>query len=104
DAGLWLWQGEAPSTPALPRPKSRTQQILRRLAPAVGWAGWIALPICLALMLIAILMMRHPDRPVSADTSPVARSSAPSPTAAPAIVTVPPATLTKAQMDQVQLP
>jgi hypothetical protein len=72
DTGLWLWQGEAPPTPALPRPKSHAQQILHRILPAVGWAGWIALPTGLILILIAISMMRHPDDPVSADTPPVA--------------------------------
>ena len=92
ESGLWLWQGDAPSPPS-PRPKSRDRQILRRIMPAAGWAGWIALPTGLALTLIAILMMPHPDRPVSADTtcrraligpSPtVAPSSAPSPTIPP---------------------
>jgi hypothetical protein len=134
DSGLWLWQGEAPPTPALPRPKSHARQILHRIMPAVGWAGWIALPTGLTLILIAISMMRHPDSPVSVDTPPVAHSSAPSPTAAvssapsptaalpsapspttalssalsPAaarpIVALPPATLTEAQPDQVQVP
>src|ERR1700731_1013156 len=48
------------------RPKSRDRHILRRIMPAAGWAGWIALPTGLALTLIAILMIPHPDRPVSA--------------------------------------
>jgi hypothetical protein len=124
ESGLWLWQGDAPPPPALARPKSRDQRFLRRIMPAAGWAGWIALPTGLTLMLIAISMIRHPDSPVSADTPPVAPSSAPSrtaaissppsptlalpsapsPTAARPIVAVPPATLTEAQMDQVQVP
>ena len=134
DTGLWLWQGEAPPTPALPRPKSHAQEILHRIKPAVSWAGWIGLPTGLILILIAISMMRHPNSPVLVDTPPVAHSSAPSPaaalssapsptaalpstpspaaavssalspTAARPIVTVPPATLTEAQMDQVEVP
>jgi hypothetical protein len=67
ESGLWLWQGDAPSPPSFPRPKSRDRHILRRIMPAAGWAGWIALPTGLALTLIAILMIPHPDRPVSAD-------------------------------------
>jgi hypothetical protein len=70
ESGLWLWQGDAPPPPALARPKSRDQRFLRRIMPAAGWAGWIALPTGLTLMLIAISMMRHPDSPVSADTPP----------------------------------
>jgi hypothetical protein len=83
ESGLWLWQGDAPSPPSFARPKSRDLHILRRIMPAVGWAGWIALPTGLALTLIAILMIPHPDRPVSADRPAVAPSSATSPTVAP---------------------
>ena len=82
EAGLWLWQGEVPPSPSLPGPKSRGRQILRRVMPGAGWAGWIALPAGLALIVITVLMMPHPDRPVSADTPAVALSSAPSPTVA----------------------
>ena len=114
EAGLWLWQGEAPPPPSLSGPKSRDQQILRRIMPAAGWAGWIALPTGLALTLIAISMMPHPDRPVSADRPAVALSSAPSPTVAPSsapsstvagpIVATRPVELTEAQLDQVRVP
>ncbi len=124
EAGLWLWQGQAPSPASLPRPKSRDRQILRRIMPAAGWAGWIALPTGLALTLIAISMMPHPDRPVSADRPAVALSSAPSPTVAPSsapsptvapssapsptvarpVVAVPPAEPATAQLDQEQVP
>ena len=104
EAGLWLWQGEAPPPPALPRPKSRDQQFVRRIMPAAGWAGWIAVPAGLALAFLAVSMIPRPDRPVSVDTPGVALSSAPSPTVANPIVAVPPAKLTAAQLDQVQVP
>jgi hypothetical protein len=78
EAGLWLWQGEAPPPPALPRPKSRDQQFVRRIMPAAGWAGWIAVPAGLALAFLAVSMIPRPDRPVSLDTPGVALSSAPS--------------------------
>jgi hypothetical protein len=103
EAGLWLWQGKAPP-PALPRPKSRAQQFLRRITPAAGWAGWIALPAGLALASIAVSMMRHPDGPVSPDTPAVALSSAPSPTVARPIASVLPAEATEAKLDQAQGP
>jgi hypothetical protein len=93
ESGLWLWQGDAPSPPSFPRPKSRDRHILRRIMPAAGWAGWIALPTGLALTLIAILMIPHPDRPVSADRPAVAPSSATSPTIPPSSApspTIPP--------------
>jgi hypothetical protein len=97
EAGLWLWQGEAPPPPSLSRPKSRHQQILPRIMSAAGWAGWIALPIAgLALMLIAVLMMPHPDRPSPADMPTVAPSSATLPTVAGPIVSTPSAELTTA--------
>ena len=125
EAGLWLWQGEAPPpiSPSPPRAKSRNQQILRRIMPAAGWAGWIALPTGVALTLIAVSTMRHPDRSVSADTPAVALGSAPSPavipsfapppvvapssalspTAARPVVDVPAATPTTAQLHQEQV-
>ena len=90
ESGLWLWQGDAPSPPSFPRPKSRDRHILRRIMPAAGWAGWIALPTGLALTLIAILMIPNPDRPVSADRPAVAPSSATSPTVAPSSAPSPP--------------
>ena len=99
ERGLWAMhteQGgssEAPPPPSLSGPKSRDQQILRRIMPAAGWAGWIALPTGLALTLIAILMIPHPDRPVSADRPAVAPSSATSPTIPPSSApspTIPP--------------
>jgi hypothetical protein len=100
ESGLWLWQGEAP----LSRPKSRNQQFLRRIMPAAGWAGWIAVPAGLALAFLAVSMFPHPDRPVSADRSAAALSSAPSPAITPPIVPVPPAERTAAKLDQVQVP
>lgn len=102
ESGLWLWQGEAP--PAPPRPKSRAQQFLRRITPAAGWAAWIALPIGLALASIAVSMIPHPDRSVTADTPAVALSSAPSPTVARPIASVVPAEATEAKLDQAQVP
>jgi hypothetical protein len=79
------------------RPKSRHQQILPRIMSAARWAGWIALPIAgLALTLIAVLMMPHPDRPSPADTPTVAPSSATPPTVAGPIVNTPSAELTTA--------
>ena len=105
EAGLWLWQGEVPpSPPLLPRPKSRGRQILRRIMPAAGWAGWIAVPAGLALAFLAVSMIPRPDRPVSADTPAAALSSAPSPTVAHPIIAVPPAEVTAAKLDQVQEP
>jgi hypothetical protein len=104
ESGLWLWQGEAPPPPALPGAKSRAQQFLRRITPAAGWAGLIAVPAGLALASIAVSMMPHPDRSVSADTPAVALSSVPSPTVAPPIASVVPAEATEAKLDQVQVP
>jgi hypothetical protein len=104
EAGLWLWQGEAPPPASAPRPKSRDRQILHRIMSAGGWVGWIALPTGLALTLIAISMMPHPDRPVSADRPAVAPSSAPSPTIARPIIAFPPAEPATAQLDQEQMP
>ena len=103
-SGLWLWQGGAPPSPSLPQPKSRDQEILPRIMPAAGWAGWIAVPAGLALAFLAVLMMPHPDRPVSADRPAAEPSSAPSPTVAHPIVAVTPAEPKKAQLDQVQIP
>jgi hypothetical protein len=103
EAGLWLWQGEVPPSPPLPGPKSRDQQILRRIMPAAGWAGWIAVPAGLALAFLAVSMMLRPDRPVSADRPAVTLSSAPPAVMRP-IVPVPPAERTEAQLDQVQVP
>ena len=104
ESGLWLWQGEAPPPPALPRPKSRDQQFLRRIMPAAGLAGWIAVPAGLALAFLAVSMIPRPDRPVSADRPAVALSSAPSPAVTPPIVPVSPAERTEAKLDQVQVP
>jgi hypothetical protein len=104
EAGLWLWQGEAPPPPALPQAKPRAQQFLRRITSAAGWASWIAVPVGLALASIAVSMMPHPDRSVSADTPAVALSSAPSPTAASPIASLVPAEATEAKLTQVQPP
>jgi hypothetical protein len=103
EAGLWLWQGDAPAPSSLPRPKSSDRQILHRIVHAGGWAGWIALPIGLALTFIAISAVRHPDKPVSADT-PGAASLVASSTVTPPSVSVPPAQLTESRSDQAQLP
>src|SRR5271169_4322351 len=97
EAGLWLWQGEAPPPPALPRPKSGARQFLRSISPAARWAGWIAVPAGLALAFLAVSMIPRPDRPVSADTPAAALSSAPSPTLAHPVVAVPPPELKEAQ-------
>ena len=104
ESGLWLWQGEAPPTSALPRSKSRNQQFLRRIMPATGWVGWIAVPAGLALAFFAVSVIPHPDRPVSADRPAVALSSAPSRAVTPPIVPVPPAERTEAKSEQVQVP
>ena len=57
EAGLWLWQGEAPPPASLPRPKSRDQQTLSRVMPAARWPGWIVLPTTgLALTLVLVLI------------------------------------------------
>jgi len=105
ESGLWLWQGDAPSPPSFPRPKSRDRHILRRIMPAAGWAGWIALPTGLALTLIAILMIPHPDRPVSADRPAVTPASAtsPPPLGAPVVAAPPPEPAT-ARLDQEKVP
>jgi hypothetical protein len=104
ETGLWLWQGEVLAAPALPRPKSRDHQFPRRIMPAAGWGGWIAVPAGLALASIAVSMVPRPDRPVSVDTPDVALSSAPSPAVTPPIVPVPPAERTAAKLDDVQVP
>ncbi len=103
-SGLWLWQGEVPPSPSLPQPKSRDQQILRRIMPAAGWAGWVAVPAGLALAFLAVSIIPRPDRPVSADRPAAEPSSAPSPTAAHPIVAVTPAEPKDAQLDQVRVP
>jgi hypothetical protein len=100
ESGLWLWQGEAPPPPALPGAKSRVQQFLRRITPAAGWAGLIAVPAGLALASIAVSMMPHPDRSVSADTPAVALSPAPSPAVTRPIVPVPPTEVAEAKLDE----
>ena len=104
EAGLWLWQGEAPPLPAPPRPKSRDQGYLCRIMPAAGWVGWIAVPAGLALAFLAVSMTPRPDRSVSVDTPGSARSSVPSPAVTRPIDPVPPAERTEAQVDQAQVP
>jgi hypothetical protein len=104
EAGLWLWQGEAPPPPVLHRAKSRAQQFLRRITPAAGWVGWIAVPAGLALAFLAVSIIPRPDKPISADRPAVARSSVPSPAVTPPMVPVPPAEHTEAKLDQVQVP
>jgi hypothetical protein len=113
EAGLWLWKGDAPPLPSLPRPESRDQGILNRIKSAVGSAGWIALPAGLALMLTAVIMLPHPHRPGSVATSMVASSSAgsatplssaPSSTVAHAIVAMPPAEPATTQLDREPVP
>lgn len=102
EAGLWLWQGEALSTP--PRPKSRDEGFFRRIMPAAVWVGWVAVPVGLALGLLAVSMMPRPDRPVAADKPSSALSSAPSPAVPRPIVPAPPAARTETQLDQAQAP
>jgi len=104
EAGLWLWQGEAPPLPAPPRPKSRDQGYLCRIMPAAGWVGWIAVPAGLALVFLAVSMTPRPDGSVSADTPAIELSSAPSSTVAGPIVATRPVELTEAQLDQVRVP
>jgi hypothetical protein len=103
EAGLWLWQGEPPPPPALPRPISRDRQFFRRLMPAMPWAGWVAVPAGLALAFLAVSIVARPDRPVSADMPPVALPSAPSPAVTRPIPPLPPAEVTQAKSDQVQV-
>jgi len=125
EAGLWLWQGEAPPPASLPRPKSPDQQTLSRVMPAARWPGWIVLPTTgLALTLVLVLMIPHSHRPAPADTPTVALSSATSPTVAgptdstpstelttaPSpivprpVVAVPPAEPATAHLDQEKVP
>ncbi|MBV8592296.1 MAG: hypothetical protein JO212_19945 [Acetobacteraceae bacterium] len=103
-AGLWLWQGDAPAAPSRAQLKSSDPPILYRMMHAAGWAGWIALPIGLALTFIAISVMRHPEKPVSAEKTAVGLS----PVLAPAVVSpsvVPaPAEPKETQSDQSQVP
>jgi hypothetical protein len=101
ESGLWLWQGDAPPSPALARPKPRDQRFLRRVIAAAGWAGWIAVPAGLALAFLTVSML---PPPVSPDSPAVALSSAPSPGVTRPIVPVPPAELTEADLDKVQVP
>jgi hypothetical protein len=104
ESGLWLWQGESPPRPALPRPKFRDQRFLHRIMLAAGWVVLIAVPAGLALAFLAVSMMPRPDRPVSADRPAVALSSGPSPAVAHPIVPIPPTERSEAQLDQVQAP
>ena len=105
ESGAWLWQGDAPPPPALARPKSRDQRFLRRVIPAAGRAGWIAVPAGLALAFLTVSMLL---RPVSPDSPAVALSSNPSSNPSPGvtrpIVPVPPAELTKADLEKAQVP
>jgi hypothetical protein len=103
EAGLWLWQGDAPP-PSRARPKSRDKQFLRRIMPTARWAGWIALPTGLALTLIAVSLVPRADRPVSADTPAVALSPNPSLSVARPIVADLSAKLAESQLNQVQEP
>ncbi len=102
ETGLWLWQGEV--LPSPPGPKSRDRQFLRRIMPAAGWAGWIALPAGLALAFLTVSMIPRPDRPISKDRPAVALSSAPSPTVPRPIASVLPAEVTEAKLDRAQVP
>lgn len=104
EAGLWLWQGEAPPPPAPPRPKSPDRQFFRRIIAAARWTGWIAVPAGLALAFLAVSMGARPDRPVSADMPAVALPSAPSPAVMRPIAPVLPAEVTQTKLDQVQVP
>jgi len=104
EAGLWLWQGEAPPPASLPRPKSRDQGYLCRIMPAAGWVGWIAVPAGLALVFLAVSMTPRPDGSVSADTPGGARSLVPSPAVTRPIDPVPTAERTEAQADRAQVP
>lgn len=104
ETGLWLWQGEVLPSPPLPGPKSRDRQFLRRIMPAAGWAGWIALPAGLALTFLAVSMIPRPDRPISKDRPAVALSPAPSPTVPPPIASVLPAEVAEGKLDWVQVP
>jgi hypothetical protein len=124
ESGLWLWQGEAPPQPPPPHPKFRDWHILRRIIPAAGWAGWITLPVGLAIASFAVSMIPHQEKPASVDApavalSPapppavalssaappaVALSPAPPPAVAPPSVVVPPAESTVAQLDPVPVP
>ena len=104
EAGLWLWQGEAPPPPALPRPTSRDRLFFRHIMPAARWAGWIAVPAGLALAFLAVSMVARPDRLVSAYVPAVALPSGPSPAVTRPIPPVLPAEVTQAKLDQVQVP
>ena len=101
ESGLWLWQGDAPPSPALARPKSRDQRFLRRVMPAAGWVAWIAVP---AGLVLAFLSISVPLRPVSPERPAIALSSAPSPDVTRPIVPVPPAERTEADLNRVQVP
>jgi len=107
NAGLWLWQGQAVPRPSLSRPKSRDQQVLRRIMRAARRTGWIGLPTGFAFALIVGLVMPHsmpPERSVSADKTAVGLSSVPAPTLVRPSVASAPAELTEAQSDQSQVP
>jgi hypothetical protein len=106
ESGLWLWHGEAPSPPSLPQPKSQVEHILARVVSAAGWAAWIALPVGLALALVALSVIHSAPShgPESANSPVVTLPPVPSPRAARAIVAALPAQLTDAQFDQVQVP
>ena len=103
EPGLWLWHGKA-APPSRPKPALRVRQILGRILSAAGCAGWIALLTGLALVSVAVSVMSHRDRPVSADTPAIELSSAPSSTVAGPIVATRPVELTEAQLDQVRVP
>src|SRR5262249_10833392 len=101
---LWLWQGEAPPQLSRPRAILVARQILRRIVPAAGWAGWITLLAGLAILLIAGSMMPRSENTVSADAPSVAFSSSPPSSVEHSSVVVPPAKLKEVQLDYVPVP
>ena len=103
ESGLWLWNGEAPPSASVPQSKSFPQRILSRIIPVAIWAGGVTLAAGLVLTLIAVSMLRHPNRPQSGDAAVVEPSSTSSPTVVGPTVAPPPAA-PAAQLDQAQKP
>ena len=102
EAGLWLWQGEAPP------PRSPTApSILGRIASAARWTGWRAPAGGLILVLLAasvVLCSTPPDEQLSADMRPIA-AEPPSPLiVGHALISPPSIEFPDLRLDQLQMP
>jgi hypothetical protein len=112
EAGLWLWNGEAPLPPSPPQPPSRIRQFVDPIASALRRGGWMALLGGASLTLLAVILRSTPpDTPVPSDTAAVALEPVPSPIDKHAVIPAPPVDIPASrvehpdtQLDQPQIP